>query len=51
MNRELMLLAGSYLGALREHVTRKLDIHDTGGLTRHAFATGIIASSVQLTTV
>jgi DNA-binding NarL/FixJ family response regulator len=27
----------------------KLDIHDTAGLTRHAIATGIIESSVQVT--
>jgi DNA-binding NarL/FixJ family response regulator len=33
----------------RENLMAKLDIHDTAGLTRHAIATGIIESSVQLT--
>ena len=33
----------------REHVMRKLDIHDTAGLTRYAISMGIIASSVQRT--
>ena len=28
----------------------KLDIHDTAGLTRHAIATGVIESSIQMTT-
>ena len=35
----------------REHLMRKLDIHDTAGLTRYAIETGIIESSVQLTIV
>jgi DNA-binding NarL/FixJ family response regulator len=35
----------------REHLMRKLDIHDIAGLTRYAIATGIIESSVQLTIV
>jgi DNA-binding NarL/FixJ family response regulator len=35
----------------REHLMRKLDIHDTAGLTRYAIATGIIESSVQLTII
>jgi DNA-binding NarL/FixJ family response regulator len=35
----------------REHLMRKLDIHDTAGLTRHAIAMGIIESSVPLTMV
>jgi DNA-binding NarL/FixJ family response regulator len=35
----------------REHLARKLDIHDTAGLTRYAIAMGIIESSVQLTIV
>jgi DNA-binding NarL/FixJ family response regulator len=35
----------------REHLMRKLDIHDTAGLTRYAISTGIIESSVQLTIV
>jgi DNA-binding NarL/FixJ family response regulator len=35
----------------REHLMRKLDIHDTAGLTRYAIGAGIIESSVQLTIV
>lgn len=35
----------------REHLMRKLDIHDTAGLTRYAIATGIVESSVQVTIV
>jgi DNA-binding NarL/FixJ family response regulator len=35
----------------RDHLMRKLDIHDTAGLTRYAIRTGIIESSVQLTIV
>jgi hypothetical protein len=30
---------------------RKLDIHDTAGLTRYAITTGIIENSVQLTII
>jgi hypothetical protein len=30
---------------------RKLDIHDTAGLTRYAISTGVIENSVQLTIV
>lgn len=33
----------------RGTLMRKLDIHDTAGLTRHAIAAGIIESSVQIT--
>ncbi len=35
----------------REHLSTKLGIHDTAGLTRYAIAAGIIESSVQLTIV
>ena len=35
----------------REHLSAKLDIHDTAGLTRYAIAAGVIESSVQLTIV
>jgi len=35
----------------REHLMKKLDIHDTAGLTRYAISAGIIESSVQLTVV
>lgn len=33
----------------RGHLMKKLDIHDTAGLTRYAIAAGIIESSVQIT--
>jgi len=33
----------------RQSLMDKLNIHDTAGLTRHAIATGIIESSVQVT--
>jgi len=32
----------------RQNLMKKLNIHDTAGLTRYAIATGIIESSVQL---
>jgi DNA-binding NarL/FixJ family response regulator len=35
----------------REHLMKKLDIHDTAGLTRYAISTGVVESSVQLTIV
>ena len=35
----------------RDHLMRKLDIHDTAGLTRYAISEGIVESSVQLTIV
>ena len=35
----------------RQSLMDKLDIHDTAGLTRHAIATGIIESSVQVTII
>lgn len=35
----------------RGQLMKKLDIHDTAGLTRYAIATGIIESSVQITTL
>ena len=35
----------------RDHLMRKLDIHDTAGLTRYAIAAGIIESGVQVTIV
>jgi DNA-binding NarL/FixJ family response regulator len=33
----------------RQSLMEKLNIHDTAGLTRHAIATGVIESSVQIT--
>jgi DNA-binding NarL/FixJ family response regulator len=35
----------------REHLMKKLNIHDTAGLTRYAIGAGIIESSVQLTII
>jgi DNA-binding NarL/FixJ family response regulator len=35
----------------RQHLMRKLDIHDTATLTRYAIATGSIESAVQLTII
>ena len=35
----------------RDHLMRKLDIHDTAGLTRYAIAAGIIESDVPLTII
>jgi DNA-binding NarL/FixJ family response regulator len=35
----------------RQHLMRKLDLHDTAGLTRYAIAAGIIESSIQETTI
>ncbi len=35
----------------RGNLMRKLDIHDTAGLTRYAISTGVIESSVQVTIV
>lgn len=33
----------------REHLMRKLDLHDTAGITRYAISEGIIENSVQVT--
>jgi len=35
----------------REHLMRKLDLHDTASLTRYAISAGIIESSVQFTII
>lgn len=35
----------------RDHLMRKLDIHDTAGLTRYAISAGIIENTVQLTII
>ena len=35
----------------RQHLMRKLDLHDTAGLTRYAIVAGIIESSVQVTII
>jgi DNA-binding NarL/FixJ family response regulator len=33
----------------RQNLMRKLDLHDTAGITRYAIAEGIIESPVQIT--
>ena len=35
----------------RAHLMKKLNIHDTAGLTRYAIGAGVIEASVQLTIV
>ena len=35
----------------RQHLMRKLDLHDTAGLTRYAITAGIIESRVRLTII
>ena len=35
----------------RQHLMRKLDLHDTAGLTRYAISAGIIESSIQVTII
>lgn len=35
----------------RQHLMKKLNIHDTAGLTRYAIAAGIIESSTQSTII
>ena len=51
-NKETAAQLGISIKTVEKHRGRlmeKLDIHDTAGLTRHAIATGIIESSVQVT--
>lgn len=51
-NKETAVELGISIKTVEKHrgqLMRKLDIHDTAGLTRHAIATGIIESSVQVT--
>lgn len=51
-NKEMAAILGISLKTVekhREHVMRKLDLHDTAALTRYAISTGVIESSVQLT--
>jgi DNA-binding NarL/FixJ family response regulator len=51
-NKETAVELGISIKTVEKHrgqLMRKLDIHDTAGLTRHAIATGIIESSVQTT--
>ncbi len=35
----------------RQHLMKKLDLHDTAGLTRYAIAAGIIESRIQVTII
>jgi DNA-binding NarL/FixJ family response regulator len=51
-NKETAAELGISIKTVEKHrgqLMRKLDIHDTAGLTRHAIATGVIESSVQVT--
>ena len=51
-NKETAAELGISVKTVEKHrgqLMRKLDIHDTAGLTRYAIATGIIESSVQVT--
>ena len=51
-NKEIAAKLGISIKTVEKHrgqLMRKLDIHDTAGLTRHAIAAGIIESSVQVT--
>jgi len=51
-NKETAAELGISLKTVEKHRTqlmKKLDIHDTAGLTRYAISAGIIESSVQLT--
>jgi DNA-binding NarL/FixJ family response regulator len=51
-NKETAAELGISIKTVEKHrgqLMKKLDIHDTAGLTRHAIAVGIIESSVQVT--
>ena len=51
-NKETAAELGISIKTVEKHrgqLMKKLDIHDTAGLTRHAIAAGIIESSVQVT--
>jgi DNA-binding NarL/FixJ family response regulator len=51
-NKETAAELGISIKTVEKHrgqLMRKLDIHDTAGLTRHAIAMGFIESSVQVT--
>jgi DNA-binding NarL/FixJ family response regulator len=51
-NKEIAALLGIGMKTVekhREHLMKKLDLHDTAGITRYAISTGIIESSVQVT--
>lgn len=46
---ELLHISVKTVEKHRQSLMEKLNIHDTAGLTRHAIATGMIESSVQIT--
>lgn len=51
-NKETAAELGISIKTVEKHrgnLMEKLDIHDTAGLTRHAIASGVIESSVQVT--
>lgn len=53
-NKQIAAELGISIKTVEKHrgqLMRKLDIHDTAGLTRYAIAVGIIESSVQVTIV
>ena len=53
-NKQVAAALGISIKTVEKHRQRlmdKLGIHDTAGLTRHAIATGVIESSVQLTII
>lgn len=53
-NKEIAAVLGISLKTVekhREHLMRKLDLHDTAGITRYAISAGIIESSAQNTTL
>ncbi len=52
-NKQIAVLLGISIKTVEKHrqqLMDKLDIHDTAGLTRHAIATGVIESNIQVTT-
>lgn len=53
-NKQIAIELGISIKTVEKHrqqLMDKLNIHDTAGLTRHAIATGVIESSIQVTTL